>query len=246
MKNRGCCLLLLMCCLQAGAQKIQDKQLLVENGLIDIQAGIAIPVMDFADINFKRVSGYAIPGYSVKLGIRYDITSFLGIGLHYQYFQNGMDADDYLSDVREANKGVTINSFSSASWSLQGMIFGFYMPFKSYRTSVDVGFAGGVLTGVYPESILNYNSPTIPNRVYNIKQFETSAANFALQGGVKMRYQLYKNMMLSASADFTYTEIEYTDIYAEETTTQTPIPLDAYTQYYHIVQLAVGIGLQLK
>ncbi|MES2779331.1 MAG: hypothetical protein V4651_05475 [Bacteroidota bacterium] len=251
MKSPICLVLLLMYCLQADAQKVRDKQirdrqLFIENGLIDIQAGIAIPVMDFADNNFKKASGYATLGYAVRLGIRYDILPTFGLGLHYQYFQNGFDQSDYLDDMRTANKGVTINSFSSDPWNLQGMMFGLYCPLKSSRSSIDIGLAGGVLTGSYPENVLNFNDPTVPGRVYNIKQFETSAANFAFQAGVKMRYQLYKSIMLSASADFTYTEIDYTDIRAEETNSHVTIPLDTYTQYYHIIQLSAGIGIQVK
>lgn len=246
MKTPVCSMFALICCLQVSAQKVTDKQLMVDNGLIDIQAGLAIPVMDFADNSFKPASGYATPGYSVKLGIRYDIAPFAGVGLHYQYFQNGFDNSKYLSDVRGANPNTTINFFTTDPWSLQGVMLSLYLPLKSYRTSVDVGVSGGVLTGVYPENTLNFNSTQTAGFVYNIKQYETSAANFGFQAGVKMRYQLYRNIMVTASADFTYTEIEYTDIQAEETNTHTPIPLDTYTQYYHIIQLAAGIGIQVR
>jgi hypothetical protein len=247
MKVRCCIVFAFICCLHANAQKMRDKQpLMVDNGLIDFQAGMAIPVMDFADKSFKLASGYANPGYALKLGIRYDITTFLGVGLHYQYFQNGFDQSNFLSDMRSANKAVTFNSFTSDPWSLQGVMFGVYFPLKSYRSSVDIGIAGGVLTGVYPTNTLNYNNPVQTNIVFNVKQYETNAANFGMQAGVKMRYQVYKNVMLTASADFTYTEIEYTDIQSEETNYKIPIYLEPYTQYYHIIQLAAGIGLQLK
>lgn len=246
MKTHVCLIFALIYCLQVSAQKVRDKQLMVENGLIDVQVGLAIPVLDFADKSFKLASGYADPGYSVKLGIRYDIAPFMGVGLHFQYFQNGFDNSNYLTDLREANKTITINSYTSNPWSLQGVLLSLYLPLRSSRTSVDVGVSGGVLAGVYPESILNFNSPTVPGFVYNIKQYETSAANFAIQGGVKMRYQLYKNIMVTASADFTYTEIEFKELHAEETNTHTSISPEAYTQYYHIIQLAAGIGIQVK
>lgn len=246
MKTLICLLVAGMCCMQVQAQRIHDKQMMVENGLIDLQFGLAIPVMDFADKNFKPASGYATLGYAVKLGIRYDIAPFCGIALHYQYFQNGFDDTKYISDVRDANTNLTIHSYTTDPWNLQGMLIGLYFPYKSARTSLDAGFGGGVLSGVYPENTLNFSRNINPGVVYNIKQYETSAANFAFQVGVKMRYQLYQNIMVSASADFTYTEIPYKDIRAEETTTQTPIPLDTYTQYYHIVQLAAGIGIQVR
>lgn len=248
MKHLCCYILILIVCGNSTAQKISDKQLLVDNGLIDVQIGAAIPVMDFSDKSFKRASGYASLGYSARVGIRYDVAPLLGLGLHYQYFQNGFDESAYLSDLRSTFNDVTFNAFTSKPWVLQGVLLGVYVPYKSYRTSIDVGVSGGILSGNYPENKVYFTTlpPTVSN--WTATQYESTANNFGVQAGVKMRYKLYRNLMLSASADFTYCEIEYRDLREIRTngTILQAFSLDSYTQYYHIVQLAVGIGLQVR
>ena len=248
MKQPVCFLVLLLICSTSNAQRVGNKQLFVDNGLIDFQAGVSAPVMDFADKNFRLASGYADIGLSARLGIRYDVAPLVGLSLHYQYFQNGFDAGDYLTDLRTAFTNVTFNSYTSDPWTLQGVLLGLYIPYKSYRTSVDVGVSGGVLSGKYPTNTLTYTTsiPAVSN--WTAKQYESSASNYAFQAGVKVRYQLYRNMMFSASADFTYCEVEYSDLQEMRTngTFIQTYSLDTYTQYYHIIQLAAGIGIQVK
>lgn len=248
MKYLCCYIFVLIVCVNSTAQKISDKQLLVDNGLIDVQVGVAIPVMDFADKSFKRASGYAGIGYSARVGIRYDVAPLLGLGLHYQYFQNGFDESAYLSDLRSTFTDVTFNTFSSKPWVLQGVMLGAYVPYKSYRTSIDVGISGGILSGKYPENTVYFT--TLPPSVSNwtATQYESTANNFGIQAGVKMRYKLYRNLMFSASADFTYCEIEFRDLQEIRSNGNAVqvYSLDSYTQYYHIIQVAAGIGLQVR
>lgn len=239
-----CCL---CCCLMVGfsgfGQKIKEDQFLVSKGLLSFQSGMAIPVSDFASKDLTLAAGYAMPGYNIKIGLSYDILPLLGVCLQYQYTQNPFDEASLLADYRAADKSLQFNSFQSDPWKLQGMMLGFYVPLKSNRLSTDIRFLGGVFSGVLPENTINYSSVNTNNH-FNFVQQESFATNFCFQAGVLVRYQLYKNLMFVGSADFNYTEIKYENLTATETIRNISLSLDPYTQYYHILNLSAGLGIQ--
>ncbi len=246
MKQLVCLFIYLATGFYSFGQKIKDDQFVVSKGLLSIQSGIAIPVSDFASKDLTLAAGYALPGYNIKIGLSYDVLPLLGICLQYQYIQNPFDETSLLADYKASDKNIQFNSFQSDPWKLQGMMLGFYVPLKSNKLSTDIRLLGGVLSGVLPENTTNYHSANNPSNVYNLIQQESFATNFCFQAGVLLRYQVYKNLMLVGSADFNYTEIEYENLSAVETIRNVTISLNPYTQYYHIINLSVGLGIQFN
>jgi hypothetical protein len=238
--------IILMLAFSASAQKrFKQQEIFVKRGTMNIQGGLSIPVMDFADDNFELASGYAQPGANIKLGLSYDIAPFLGLALQYQYNKNPFNNSGFLDDLKTVSAGSSLrfNSYTSDPWTLQGLMIGVYYPFKAYRTSIDFKVLTGFLTGVLPENTVNYTDLTV-NRDLNIKQFEISNTSISYQAGLNIRYQLYKSLLLTGSADFTYTEITYRNIVIEDTYSKRRGYLPDYTQYYHIINLSAGIGIQ--
>jgi hypothetical protein len=244
MKYVSCLYLIFVFTVNTFAQKIKEEQLFVAKGLLDIQAGVAIPISDYGLQKLTLPAGYAQNGYNIKLGISYDIAPFLGLTAQYQYVSNPFNNDKILQDLSAAYPNQKYNSFTSKPWELQGMMLGLYYPFKTYKTSLDLRLLGAMLTGVNPESTQNITANN--NQQFNFKQYETSAANFGFQVGIKVRRQLYKSLMLSASADYTYTEIEFTNIKVIETYRNITLNVPNYTQKFQIINISVGIGVQFN
>lgn len=244
----ACIIFLLLHCLYGHAQRMQQQDLFLKKGAVGILGGVAIPVLDFADDNLKPASGYATTGYNIKLGISYDLSPYIGLALQYQYTNTPFNSSEYLNDLRNANGTngpFTFNSYTSNPWTLQGMMAGVYYPFRAYRTTVDFKLMGGFLTGVLPENTVNYTYK--PNNVtLNVVQYASSATNLGVQAGFYVRHQLYKNLLLLGAADFTYTQIQYTNLTIEDTRTGATASLPNYTQYYHIISISAGLGIQFN
>jgi len=249
--TRFACTLIVLLLLNPGVYaqraKVKPGDMFVKRGMIGVMGGVAIPVMDFADDNFKLASGYATTGYNFNLGISYDVSADLGLSLQYQFINNPFNSSGFLDDIRQANTNtnITFNSYTSKPWTLQGMMLGIYYPFRTYRTTVDLKLSGGFLTGNLPEYTISYtdNSRGI---TFTEKQNETSATNFGFQAGVAVRYQLYKNILLLGAANFTYTEIKYTDITVDLNPPGITVGVPNYTQYYHIINISAGVGIQFE
>ena len=225
------------------AQKIKENQLFTSNGMIDFQIGAAIPVLNFGLAKLTLPAGYAKLGYTLKLGMNYDVANFVGLAFQYQYANNAFNSENVLQDLQASNSIQTYHNFSSNAWELKGTVLGLYYPFRSYKTSIDIRLMGGYFSGIYPESEINFTDPLNNNMRLNIKTIETSASNFGFQVGVKMRYQLYKKIMLSAGFDYTQTTIEFSNIRAIETNYNIPVKAKPYTQQFQLINLMVGIGM---
>jgi opacity protein-like surface antigen len=240
-------LIVLFVNIQCYAQRFKREELFVKRGMFGVMGGVAIPVMDFADDNFKLASGYATTGYNIKLGIAYDLSPDFGMALQYQFTNNPFNGKEFFNDIKQANNNnnIAFNSLSSKPWTLQGMMLGVYYPFRTYRTTIDMKLMGGFLTGNLPEYTISYTDKA-QNTTYTQRQNETSATNFGFQAGVGIRYQLYKNLLLLGAADFTYTEIEYTDITVDLYPPGITLGAENYTQYYHIINISVGLGIQFE
>jgi hypothetical protein len=231
--------------LTLGAQRLNQQDLFVKRGMLGIHGGAAFPVLDFADDNFKLASGYAQPGYNLRLSLCYDVAPRLGLALQYQYNMLPFNSGDFLNDLRSVNGSYpfVFHSYTSDPWVLQGMMAGIYYPLRTYRTTIDLKLLGGFLTGVLPRNTTNYTY--IPdNTNVNLVQHGADATNIGLTAGVAIRHQLYKNLLLIGSVDFTYTEIEYTNLVQTNTNTRLSYSLPNYTQYYHIINGSVGLGFQ--
>jgi hypothetical protein len=241
-------ILLLGYCTQAVAQKFKDSLFFAPRGCIDVQMGLAIPIMDYALTELTLASGYAKTGSSFRLGINYDIAPFIGFAAQYQYNTNPFNTQAFLTDIQTVQGGgINFKSYTSNPWELRGVLFGLYTPLKTYRTTFDFKLMGGVFTGVYPQNELKFEFVQATNQqTIHLKEFETTGNNIGFQVGCKMRYQLYKKLLFTASADFTYTDIRYTSIRGVVVNTNRSYSLDPYTQYYHIVNVLVGIGVGLN
>jgi hypothetical protein len=105
---------------------------------------------------------------------------------------------------------------------------------------------GGLFTGVFPESETNFTAPSLNNMELNIKTFETTASRFGYQVGLKMRYQVYPKIMLSAGLDYTQAAIAFKDIRAIETNNNIPLTVNSYTQNFQLVRISLGVGLAIN
>jgi hypothetical protein len=93
------------------AQKIKQHQFFLSNGLFDVQAGLSFPVGDFGLSELVLPAGYALPGYNIKLGLNYDITSYLGLAIQYQYTQNSFNNSKILEDLQNSSTDIRYNSY---------------------------------------------------------------------------------------------------------------------------------------
>jgi hypothetical protein len=226
------------------AQKIKQEQFFLSRGLIDIETGISLPVKDYGLSELTLPAGYALPGYHIKLGINYDVVPFLGLAIQYQYIQNPFNETKILEDLRKNQSGIVYNTYTSKPWELQGMMLGFYYPFKTYKTTIDIRVLGTLLNGILPASEEDVTVPSAGNTRYHFQQSETSSSNLGLQAGIKIRHQLYKKLILASSIDYTYTQINFKNIQVIETTTQTRIRINDYTQKFQLFNFSLGIGIQ--
>lgn len=226
------------------AQKLTQADFFLKRGSFDVQSGISVPVGDFGLSDFTLPAGYAKTGYNVKVGLSYDITSYIGFVLQYQYTQNPFNNDKILSDLRANDPDVQYNSYKSDPWKLQGVLVGVYYPFKTSKTTIDVRLLGGILSGVLPESQLNETIPSLNNLNLNFKYIETSASNFGFQAGFKIRHQLYKQLILSSSIDYLQTTLHFEDIRVVETNYNLGYTDDDYSQKFQVFNFSVGLGIQ--
>jgi hypothetical protein len=234
------CLSTLLC----SAQKLTQDDFFLKRGLFDLQSGISLPVGDYALSNATLPAGYAKTGYNIKIGINYDIAPYLGLALQYHYMQNPFDSENLLYDLQGTSKDVQYNSYKSDPWKLQGILLGLYYPFKTTKTTVDVRLLGGLLSGVLPEAEQNATLIPLNNQVINLKQFETSASNLGFQAGFKIRYQLYKQLVLSTSIDYLQTKLNFDNIRVIDTNTNTSYRTDDYSQKFQVFNFCVGLGIQ--
>ncbi len=241
-----CGLILMGFSFVATAQLTRKEFVLSSKGLLDIQAGVSIPVLDYGLSKPTLPAGYAQTGYTYKIGVSYDVLPYLGLAFLYQYNNNPFNAGQYQSDVQAVNTDLTVNSMRFNPWELSSTMIGLYYPFKSYRSSIDVRVLAGLCSGIYPESETNITYAQAPNSPFNYKEFETSASAFGFQAGVKMRYQLYKNLMFCLAADYTQTKIEFTEIRGVETIRNISYSLDPYTQKFQIATITAGIGVKFE
>jgi opacity protein-like surface antigen len=227
------------------AQKITQEQFFLSKGLVDVQYGISIPVGDYALSDFTLPAGYAQNGYSLKLGLNYDLAPYIGFAIQYQYTQNSFNSGNLLSDLRENNRSDDVyNSYTSDPWKLQGMLLGVYYPLKATRTTIDIKVLGGIFTGTLPECEENVTVPSLNYLNFNIKQLETKASNLGFQLGLKFRYQLYKKLVLSSSIDYTQATINFEDIRLVETNSHQSFSGEDYSQKFQFFTFAAGIGIQ--
>ncbi len=230
----------------ANAQLARKEFVLSSKGLLDIQAGVSVPVFDYGLSKPTLPAGYAQTGYTFKTGVSYELFPFLGLAFQYQYNNNPFNAAQYQPDIQALNPDITINNMHFNPWELRSTMLGLYYPFKSYRTSIDIRFLAGLCSGIYPENETNITALQAPNRSFNFKESETSASAFGFQTGIKMRYQLYKNLMVCLGADYTQTKIEFTDIRGIETIRNISYSVAPYTQKFQIIHLTAGIGIKFE
>lgn len=228
-------------------QKLTQDHFFLSRGLFDVQAGISIPVADYALSELTLPAGYAQNGYNIKVGLNYDVTSYLGLAIQYQYTENPYNSTKLLSDLHalQANSNdVIYNSYKSDPWKLQGILLGLYYPFKTTKTTIDVRALGGLLAGILPEAELNKTIPSLNNQTLNLKQYETSGSNFGFQAGFKIRYQLYKQLILSSSIDYLQTKINFENIRVIDTNTNRGFRAEDYSQKFQVFNFSVGLGIQ--
>jgi hypothetical protein len=226
------------------AQKIRQQQFFLSNGAVDVQGGVSVPLGDFGLSKLTLPAGYALTGYNIKLGINYDITPYLGLAIQYQYIQNPFNNSKILEDIRQKSTNITYNSYSSDPWKLQGMLMGLYYPMRAHKTTIDLRLMGALITGVLPGTDEDINVPSQNNQHYHFKQLENSASGIGVQAGVKIRYQLYKKLILSMSADYTHVNIQFEDVKIIETIRNIRIAADDYSQKFQVLNFSAGIGIQ--
>jgi hypothetical protein len=121
---------------------------------------------------------------------------------------------------------------------------GVYYPFKAAKLTMDIRALGLLCTALLPESIENITVPNNNNKQYNLKQSENSDSNIGYQLGIKMRYQLYKRLLFTASVDYTYSKVTFQNIIVTDTYSGVSIRTDDYTQKFQLIHFLVGIGIQ--
>jgi opacity protein-like surface antigen len=231
--------------LVCSAQRYTQEEFFLAKGCVDIQTGISIPVGDFVLSNNTLPAGYAQNGYHIKVNFNYDVLPYLGFALQYQYMQNPFNAGDLLSDIQQTQTSVKYNSYISDPWKLQGLSLGVYYPFKATKTTVDIHVMGGLFSGTLPESEENVTVPSA-NVTYNFKQIENQSSNFGYQAGIKVRYQLYKALIVSSAIEYTQTKIKFEHIDVIETSTRQAVRVPDYTQQFQIFNLSIGLGMQFN
>jgi hypothetical protein len=115
---------------------------------------------------------------------------------------------------------------------------------RGHKTTIDIRLMGALLNGVLPESNEDINVPSLNNQHYHFKQIETSASGIGIQAGIKIRRQLYKNLILSVSADYTHTNIQFQNIKVVETISNTRVSSNDYSQKFQLLNFSAGIGIQ--
>lgn len=230
------------------AQKLTHEQFFLSKGIFDAQAGLALPGGDFALSNIiQPEAGYAKSGYNVKIGLAYDVAPFLGLAVQYQYSQNPVNSSNLLADLQTAASStvtdIAYNSYSSDPWRLNGVLMGAYYPFKAAKTTIDLRLMGGIFSGTLPQSVRNVTRPST-SETFNFKQIETKATDFGFQAGIKLRYQLYRQLVLSSSIDYTQVSFDFEDIRIVETYSNTSYRARDYTQKFQLFNFSVGLGLQ--
>jgi hypothetical protein len=239
------CLLwaLCACTLSSAAQaRIDLDKLFLKKSSLSVAYGLSFPVLEFASASLgKQSAGYAQTGQSLRLCFSYETMPLLGIKLGYMQHTFPFHDDALLANYRILNQPATVNYVTVDDYYLQGLIIGFFVPLHYPRTTIELGVSGGFATANLPQLDFSVTSVT------NTQQFllpEATARDLVYMAGVRVKHQLIGNLLLTAEADFLYSEQTYTNLSLLVTPLRVQFLLPDYTQYYHAINVCAGLAVQ--
>lgn len=233
-------------------RKFVIEDALLMPGTFYALGGVVFPQLDLADKSYKLESGYAKTGYQYGIGFGYEIAPLIGISLQYTHLQNPFDNNNYEGDLIAANTNLDNIRFESKDWSLNGLLVGMYVPFKTYRTTIDIGASTGMIRGVLPQSDWRYTAG-VQQTPYHYRQESSREYNWGFAGTILLKYSPFdpkfsnspfRKCVLLGGVQFLYTKLTYKNLILTDVIREIPYYIDDYTQKYHQLQLFAGIGVQ--
>ncbi len=211
--------------------------------------GLSMPVMDYALAEPTQASGYANPGYQIRVGMGFEISRSFGLKLMYLYNENPFNDAKYTEDFQAVLPyvfpGTTLQKITTNPWQLNGMMLGIFYPMRTPNTTYEFKLMAGLLSSVMPQqdySLIIQSS----NRPLLLRINEVTSNNAAYQVGLDVRTRLYRNLLLHVNLDFLYTEQTFNGITISDPSSGLAfLWSQEYTQYYHVVGFGLGLAYQL-
>lgn len=236
----------LLCCCQAfaqdGLQRLRSGFL--KEGYVGVHAGAAIPFNDLASKNiYNKSSGYANTGYTINATFRYALTNFAGFAVHYFYSSMPFDSKNLEDDFNTVYAPDRFN-YQSDPWSIQGLMVMPVLMMNTHRFTIDFNAGIGLLTGKLPHN--EYTATTPANVQYDYRQPEAYSYNVGYSIGGGIRYLLFRNIVLLAHGDATFSKQTFKDLSLLTGSGSYAYPQPDYTQPFSLIHLYGGVGLQFE
>lgn len=243
------CILFLNISVTFGQRGSLDDYFL-KRGMLSLEGGVSVPVMDYAVTDFTPSSGYAKTGMLGRLSMSYEYTRYVGIKLMYMYNQNPFDDDAFIHDFRPIHQyvfqGSTLEDIQTKPYILNGLMLGIILPMRMAHATYTFKVMTGVLGSVLPQQ--DFSILVQPNNdplILRVDEVESNDVAYIV--GIDIRHRLKKDWLFTAHLDFLYTEQTYTNIRITNTRSGFSVPWSQdYTQYYHIVNVGIGLAYQFE
>lgn len=243
-------LILSLCPVMLFAQRKSIEDLFLKRGSFAVDGGLSLPVMDYGLSKLTTASGYALPGYQLRLNLSYEYTRFFGIKLTYFYNRNSFNDEGLKRDFEPIHTqifpGTTLSNIRTASYHLDGLMLGLVLPFRTSDATYSFKIMGGILGSVYPQQ--EFEMLVQPaQRLLVLRVEEATANDLAYLTGVDMKFRITHDLLLSTYIDFLYSEQTYTNLRITNTQNGLSVPWsNEYTQYYHVIGAGIGLAWQFE
>lgn len=234
---------LFACILSADAQSRVDlDKLFLKKSSISVAYGLSFPVLEFASSNLgEQSAGYAQTGQSLRICFSYESLPLLGVKLGYMQHIFPFNEDALLANYRVLNQPATVNYVDVDDYYLQGLIVGFFVPLRYPRATIELGVSAGFATANLPQLDFSVTSAA------STQQFllpEATSRNLVYMAGMRIKHKLIRNVLITAEADFLYSEQTYKNLSLLVTPLRVRFLLPDYTQYYHAINVCAGLAVQ--
>lgn len=241
--KHGLFCLLCVCVFTASAQsRIDLDKLFLKKSSISVSYGMSVPVLEFASSSLgEQSAGYAQTGQSLRFCFSYESLPLLGVKLGYMQHVFPFNEDALLANYRTLNQPATVNYVDVDDYYLQGLIVGFFVPLRYPKTTIELGVSGGFATANLPQLDFSVTSAA------STQQFllpEATSRNLIYMAGLRIKHKLIRNVLITAEADFLYSEQTYKNLSLLVTPLRVQFLLPDYTQYYHAINVCAGLAVQ--
>lgn len=250
MKRASLFLILYLTLFSAFSQRFNLDSLFLKRGSFGLSGGLSLPVMDYGLAKLTPSSGYANPGYQIRLQAGFEVSRSFGLKMMYIYNNNPYNNSKFTQDFKPYSNtifnGTSFNSIQTNPWTIGGVLIGVFYPVRLPSTTYEFKFMAGFLNATMPQQDFNLtiNSTGSPLK---LRVDETYANDMAYLAGVDIRHRIKDDWLLLVNLDFLYSEQTFTNILIKDVRTGMSAQWSPdYKQYFHVVGLCVGIGYQFQ